>query len=98
MPDEAGSESRNHRRLARNTISLVGMALAIVAAANILFLFLIDIMSADPNAYVGVLGYMVMPGFLLLGLLLLPVGMFFERRRRGQQSLPTLDLNSPKQR
>ena len=41
------------------------MALAIVAAANILFLFLIDVMSSHPNAYVGILGYMVMPAFLV---------------------------------
>ena len=29
---------------------------------------------------------------------MIPVGMFWERRRRGQRSLPTLDFNSAKQR
>jgi nitrate/TMAO reductase-like tetraheme cytochrome c subunit len=101
MPDETGNEGNNvqpGKKLTRNVISLIGMALAIVAAANILFLFLIDVMSSHPNAYVGILGYMIMPGFLVAGLLMIPIGMFWERRRRGHASLPTLDLNSPKQR
>jgi nitrate/TMAO reductase-like tetraheme cytochrome c subunit len=91
-------EPLNRKKLMRNPISLIGMAMAIVAAANILFLFLIDVMSAHPNAYVGILGYMIMPGFLVAGLLMIPVGMFWERRRRGQLSLPTLDFNSAQQR
>jgi len=101
MPDGTGKDSapiESSKRLARNKISLIGMAIAIVAAANILFLFLMDVMSAHPNPYVGILAYMVMPGFLVLGLLLIPLGMLWERRRRGNASLPTLDLNSPKQR
>ena len=96
MPDNPGSGTK--QKLTRNAISLAGMALAIVAAANILFLFLIDVMSAHPNAYVGILAYMVMPGFLVLGLLMIPLGMLWERRKRGHETLPTLDLNSPKQR
>ncbi|HEY3930328.1 MAG TPA: NapC/NirT family cytochrome c [Candidatus Koribacter sp.] len=96
MPDGTGSETK--RKLVRNTISLLGMALAIVAAANILFLFLIDVMATHPNAYVGILAYMIMPGILVFGLALIPAGMLWERRRRGQISLPTLDLNSPQQR
>src|SRR5581483_3042302 len=96
MPENPRTDTK--RKLARNPISLAGMALAIVAAANILFLFLIDVLSAHPNPYVGILAYMIMPGVLVFGLALIPAGMFWERRRRGQQPLPTLDLNSPKQR
>lgn len=100
MPEDTGNDTKSAqvKKLSRNPISLIGMALAIVAAANILFLFLIDVMSTHPNAYVGILGYMVMPGFLVFGLLLIPLGMLWERRRRGHESLPTLDLNSPRQR
>src|SRR5664279_2319797 len=96
--NESNVEAPDKKRLMRNPISLIGMAMAIVAAANILFLFLIDVMSAHPNAYVGILGYMIMPGFLVTGLLMIPIGMFWERRRQGQPSLPTLDFNSPAQR
>jgi len=41
------------RELLRNPISLVGFALAVVSLVNILFLFLIDLMSEHPNAYVA---------------------------------------------
>ena len=101
MPDETGnntSGTQSSKKLTRNAISLIGMALAIVAAANILFLFLMDVMSTRSSPYIGILAYMVMPAFLVLGLLLVPLGMLWERRRRGAQSLPTLDLNQPAQR
>ncbi|HYL14412.1 MAG TPA: NapC/NirT family cytochrome c [Terriglobales bacterium] len=73
------------RELLRNPISLVGFALAVVSLVNILFLFLIDLMSERPNAYVGILAYMVAPGFLILGLLLVPIGVWIDRRRRLSQ-------------
>ena len=73
------------RELLRNPISLVGFALAVVSLVNILFLFLIDLMSERPNAYVGILAYMVAPGFLILGLLLVPIGVWIDRRRRRSQ-------------
>jgi nitrate/TMAO reductase-like tetraheme cytochrome c subunit len=73
------------RELLRNPISLVGFALAVVSLVNILFLFVIDLMSEHPNAYVGILAYMVAPGFLILGLLLVPVGAWIDRRRRLSQ-------------
>jgi nitrate/TMAO reductase-like tetraheme cytochrome c subunit len=100
-PNSAPSEDMSYRSLMRNSISLVGFALAVVALANILFLFLIDIMSAHPSPYIGVLAYMVAPGFLILGLGLVPMGMWFERRRRvgrAAKGFPVLDLNNPTQR
>ena len=68
--------------LFRNTISLIGTALAIVAFANIIFLFLIDVMSGRPSPYIGMFAYVVMPGFLVLGLALVALGMVIERNRR----------------
>jgi len=93
--------SFNLRVLAKNYISIAGLALAAVAFANIAFLFLIDITSAKSSPYIGVLAYMVFPGFLILGLALVPLGMWMERRRRahlGANAFPQLDLNSPQHR
>jgi nitrate/TMAO reductase-like tetraheme cytochrome c subunit len=67
--------------LVRNPISLIGVALVAVSLINIFFLFLIDAMSERSNAYVGILAYMVAPGFLLCGLLLIVVGIWYHRRR-----------------
>ena len=71
-------------KLIKNAISLVGLALAVVALANIIFLFLVDMVSTQASPYIGILAYMIMPGFLILGLLLMVVGMMVERRRRAR--------------
>ncbi len=98
-----GASPSDSRKLIRNPISLIGIALAAVAFINILFLFLIDVLSSHPSPYIGILAYMVAPGFLVLGLILIPIGMAIERRRRVQAAgapghLPRLDLNNPAQR
>jgi nitrate/TMAO reductase-like tetraheme cytochrome c subunit len=99
---QPGSENKMEvRSLLRNYVSLIGLALAIVALANILFLFLIDLTSSHPSPYVGVLAYMVFPGFFILGLLLVPLGMWMQRKRHirdANKKFPLLDLNNPAQR
>lgn len=90
-------------RLIKNKVSLIGIAIALVALANIIFLFLIDLISAHETPYIAILAYMVMPGFLILGILILIVGLILERRRRARgvpdaADLPKIDLNDPAQR
>jgi nitrate/TMAO reductase-like tetraheme cytochrome c subunit len=90
--------------LFRNTISLAGAALAAVSLANIIFLILLDSTSGHPSPYIGMFAYMVIPGFLVLGLLLIPIGMLLERNRRRHMApdvipaFPKLDLNREAQR
>lgn len=93
-----------HPRLVKNLISLTGMAIALVAAANIAFLVFIDFMSAHPSPYLGIFAYMLMPGVMVAGLLMIPAGMLVERHRRRKHApsvipkFPRLDLNDAKQR
>ena len=91
------------QNLIRNPISLIGLALAAVAFANIVLLALIDVLASQPSPYIGILAYMVAPGFLVLGLILVPIGLVIERRRRLRDvgaplHFPKLDLNNPAQR
>jgi hypothetical protein len=92
------------RELLSNPISLIGAALSVVSVINIVFLFLIDMMSDHPNPYVGILAYMVAPGFFILGLLLIPVGVWYDRRRRRVQKAGEegqylrIDFSDPGQR
>src|SRR5271167_3928220 len=91
------------QNLIRNPISLIGLALAGVAFANIALLVLIDVLADHPSPYIGILAYMVAPGFLVFGLILVPIGMVIERRRRlravgAPPHFPRLDLNNPAQR
>ena len=90
--------------LFKNFISLIGIAIALVGAANIAFLVFIDFMSQHPSPYIGILAYMLMPGVMVFGLVLIPVGMLLERNRRRKHAptaipkFPRIDLNNPKQR
>src|SRR5215471_6075054 len=90
-------------KLYKNPISLAGLALAVVAFANILFLFFLDSLSHVSSPYVGILAYMVAPAFMIVGLILIPIGMVIERRRRLRNvgapfHFARLDLNNPAQR
>jgi hypothetical protein len=87
----------------RNTISLAGLALALVSLANFFFLLLIDFVTERPSPYVDILAYMVAPAFLILGLVLIAVGLWWERRKKTQKAAdfpryPRIDLNDPDQR
>jgi len=91
------------REWVRNPISLVGLALAVVAFGNFLFLFFIDLTSDHPSPYVGILAYMIVPAFLVAGLVLVPFGTWFDRRKRRLQPGEEvrylhLDFNDPTQR
>ena len=101
LNDGAAQKPPQHS-LVRNPLSLIGAALALVSLVNIVFLIFIDYL--HPSPYIGILAYMVLPGFLILGMLLVPVGMGWERRRRRRLApgevprFPRIDLNSAAQR
>jgi nitrate/TMAO reductase-like tetraheme cytochrome c subunit len=90
--------------LIRNYLSLIGLVVIALCLANLLFLLLVDVLAGGSNPYFGVLTYMVLPLFLVIGLVLLIVGMLRERARRRKiapDQVPTytkIDLNVPRQR
>jgi hypothetical protein len=91
-------------RLAYNMISAAGAVIAAVTAILILFMLGISIFAHVTNPYLGVFIYMIMPPFLVLGLVLIPLGMWREWRkvRRGEQAgelkWPYIDLNKKSHR
>jgi nitrate/TMAO reductase-like tetraheme cytochrome c subunit len=84
----------------RNLISQAGLMLAVVALGNIVVFTIIDMISVRPNPYVGILGYMVAPGFLIFSFVLIGVGYWRDRVKaaHGQPPYPRIDLNDPRQR
>jgi nitrate/TMAO reductase-like tetraheme cytochrome c subunit len=88
------------RMLLRNPVSLAGVALGIVSLANIFIFFLIDQIATKASPYIGILAYMVSPGFLILGLLLMLAGVLLERRKHAAPTAfyPRIDLNDRTQR
>ena len=103
-PENPISHPKEHwhkfRLLLRNPVSLAGVALALVSLGNIFLFSLIGFIAVRPSPYVGILAYMVSPGFLICGLLLITVGVWRERRKKdGEAPLyPRIDLNDPGQR
>jgi len=96
--------SRRLRELVGNPLSLAGAALALVSLANIVFLFLIDLTSAKPSPYIGILAYMVAPGFFILGLFLVVAGIWYDRRKQRSREAGEavrywrIDFSDPTQR
>ena len=103
-PENQTSHPKEHwhklRLLLRNPISLAGVALALVSLGNIFLFSLVGLIASRPSPYIGILAYMIAPGFLICGLLLVGVGAWRERRKQVGELLlyPRIDLNDPGQR
>src|ERR1043165_5052035 len=103
MTDEKSSV-KSSPSLFRNYISFAGTLIVIAAAVSILLLFLIELTQASNNPYLGIITYVVLPAFLVFGLIVILIGMLIERRRRRRSPdsaippYPKIDLNEPRQR
>src|SRR5215216_8087098 len=90
--------------LFRNYISFIGTVIVIAAVVSILLLFLIELSQTADNPYLGIITYVILPGFLVLGILVILIGMWLERRRRRRSPAsaiapyPKVDFNDPRQR
>ena len=81
-----------------NWISLAGLMIAVISLFMIVFLFLISVVFLEGGSYLGLVIYIVLPVFMIAGLLLIPIGMFITIKRRGYdkkqiESWPKIDLN-----
>jgi hypothetical protein len=95
---------RHDVRLIRSPISVAGMVLTTISAVVFLIVFLADLFGLHTNPYLGILFFIVLPVGFLLGLGLIPLGAWIERRRRRRGKAPSelhwprIDLNDPAQR
>ena len=64
-----------------NPITLIGAALAIVNFGLILFLMLLEALTPNPKPYMGIIAFVILPGFLIIGLILIAFGIIREHRR-----------------
>lgn len=84
--------------LFRNYISFAGAVIVAASLVSIILLFLIELTKAADNPYLGIVTYVILPGFLILGLVIIVVGMLIERRRRRRSpgshiaEYPRIDL------
>jgi nitrate/TMAO reductase-like tetraheme cytochrome c subunit len=86
----------------RNWISLTGFVVMIGSLFSFVLLFLMDTMAHISNPYVGILTYLVAPGFLMMGLFLVVVGAWLRHRQLvkevGSFALLRIDLARPRDR
>ncbi|MGB8492404.1 MAG: NapC/NirT family cytochrome c, partial [Bacteroidales bacterium] len=88
----------------RNWLSLIGILMAGIDFALIIILFVISTVFYKGSSNLGIFIYIILPVFLVLGLILIPVGAYLRRRRlrksgrTGENLYPTIDLNNPVQR
>ena len=91
-------------RLIRSPISIAGMVLTTISAVLFVTVFLADLFGLHTNPYIGILFFVLLPGLFLIGLALIPLGAWLERRRRAaglppsSVQWPRIDLNDPAQR
>ncbi|MBN2598611.1 MAG: NapC/NirT family cytochrome c [Marinifilaceae bacterium] len=88
-----------------NWTSILGASIAIIAFFLIVFFFVISVLFDQGSSYMGLIIYIVLPIFMVIGMLLIPIGMLIQIRRNKKQMFisedmkwPRVDLNDQKHR
>ena len=87
-----------------NITSFVGTLISGISLLLIIFLFLVSVLLDQGSSYLGLFIYILLPGFLILGLILIPIGMLIQHRKnkKGEgdkaPAMLKLDLNDPTHR
>ena len=86
----------------RNWLTLSGFVVTAGGLFSFVLLMLLDALAHSANPYVGVLTYLVAPGFIAIGLALAALGLLLRRlkvKRAGGEAVPLrIDLTRPRDR
>ena len=89
--------------LTRNPLSLFGLILAACSAGLIVLLFALMSLGLQPGLNLSIFSYVILPGSFVFGLVLIPLGLWRQRRRARRAALsahapppplPVIDLNN----
>ena len=75
-------------RHVRNPLTLFGIWLTTVSAILFLVVFFADLFNLVHNPYLGILFFIVLPTFFVIGLLMMPLGIYFSRRGEKRGGVP----------
>ncbi len=85
----------------RNWVSITGAVIAVFNLASILALFLLNLAFGFGGQYIGLIIFIILPAFLIVGLLMIPIGMRIYRKKarlaeeEGKRlNWPILDFNN----
>ena len=86
----------------RHPLTHAGAGLTTISAVLFIFVFLMDMFGLHTNPYLGIVFFIFLPTFFVMGLLMIPAGIILERRRVAKglapHRLPHIDLNIPRHR
>ncbi|TPW01705.1 MAG: Cytochrome c family protein, partial [bacterium] len=83
--------------LTYNPLTISGVALALFSGASIIILYALSMKSHTNNPYMGIFTLVLFPALMILGLVLIPIGMLREKKRRGRGQIRhfLIDLKNP---
>ena len=79
----------------RNWISITGTVLAVFNLASILSVMILNTIFGFGGSYIGIFIYLVLPAFMIIGLLLIPIGMRINRKKARKAKSEGRELNWP---
>lgn len=88
----------------QNWVSLIGVTIALISLFMIIFLFVITGILDQGGHYMGLILYILLPGFMIFGMILIPVGMIITIRKAKKapktisEEWPKIDLNDIRHR
>lgn len=86
-----------------NPMSLAGAAISALSFGLIVFLFLLELLGTKQKPYMGIIAFVILPSFLMGGVLLAAFGIYREHKREKhgilrERKFLVIDLNNPKHR
>lgn len=86
-----------------NPVSIFGGSVASISFGLILFLMILETISESPKPYVGIIAFVILPIFLIIGIFIFFYGAIRERKNikkglKSEYEFPVIDLNDEHQR
>lgn len=86
------------RGILRNWLSLIGVVISTGSVFAVLFLFATELFLPRSNPYMGILVYILAPVFFILGLALIVIGLWMQRRRKASGGAWMVNWTRPRDR
>jgi hypothetical protein len=93
--------------LGTNVLTLLGGVLTTISALLIIAFLILGVLQITNSPYVGILAFLALPAVFIAGLLIIPLGFYWDRRRRVKRggvaaveegAFPRIDFNKPRVR
>ena len=89
--------------ISQNLVSMIGFSIFAINLTITIFLTIVELLAEETKPYIGIITFIVLPFFMLIGLIIFFYGILRERSRLKKgishaKKLPVIDLNNPRHR